>query len=50
MIYDYAHHPTEIRSLDGVHNVNANRKIISIFEPHDILEPYLFKKEFSKSF
>ena len=32
---DYAHHPTEISSiLEGVHNVNAKRKIISIFEPH----------------
>ena len=28
---DYAHHPTEIRSiLEGVHNVYPKRKIISI--------------------
>ena len=32
---DYAHHPTEIKSiLDGVKNVYRNRKIISVFEPH----------------
>ena len=32
---DYAHHPTEIKSiLDGVHKVNPKRKIISVFEPH----------------
>ena len=32
---DYAHHPTEISSiLEGVHNVNHKRKIISVFEPH----------------
>ena len=32
---DYAHHPTEISSiLEGVHNVNSKRKIISVFEPH----------------
>ena len=31
---DYAHHPTEIKSiLEGVHNVNSKRKIISVFEP-----------------
>ena len=32
---DYAHHPTEIKSiLDGIKNVNSSRKIISVFEPH----------------
>ena len=32
---DYAHHPTEIKSiLNGIKNVNKSRKIISIFEPH----------------
>ena len=31
---DYAHHPTEIKSiLEGVNNVNSKRKIVSIFEP-----------------
>tara|TARA_B100000963_G_scaffold56283_1_gene44376 strand:+ start:3433 stop:4830 length:1398 start_codon:yes stop_codon:yes gene_type:complete len=48
---DYAHHPTEIKSiLDGVHNVNAKRKIISIFEPHRYSRAISLKKEFSKSF
>jgi len=48
---DYAHHPTEIKSiLEGVNNVNAKRKIISIFEPHRYSRALSLKKEFSKSF
>ena len=48
---DYAHHPTEIKSiLEGVHNVNSKRKIISIFEPHRYSRALSLKKEFSKSF
>ena len=48
---DYAHHPTEIKSiLEGVRNVNAKRKIISIFEPHRYSRAISLKKEFSKSF
>ena len=48
---DYAHHPTEIKSiLDGVHNVNAKRKIISVFEPHRYSRVLSLKNEFSKCF
>jgi len=48
---DYAHHPTEISSiLEGVHNVNAKRKIISIFEPHRYSRVISLKSEFSKCF
>ena len=48
---DYAHHPTEIKSiLEGVRNVNSKRKIISIFEPHRYSRAVSLKKEFSKSF
>ena len=48
---DYAHHPTEIKSiLEGVRNVNTKRKIISIFEPHRYSRALSLKKEFSKSF
>mgnify|MGYP001361913200 CR=1 FL=1 len=48
---DYAHHPTEISSiLDGVHNVNSERKIISVFEPHRFSRVISLKKEFSKCF
>tara|TARA_B100001093_G_C26856429_1_gene1027675 strand:- start:4197 stop:5594 length:1398 start_codon:yes stop_codon:yes gene_type:complete len=48
---DYAHHPTEIRSiLEGVHNVYQKRKIISIFEPHRYSRVLSLKKEFSKCF
>mgnify|MGYP001468459821 CR=1 FL=1 len=48
---DYAHHPTEIRSiLEGVQNVNPNRKIISVFEPHRYSRVISLKEEFSKCF
>ena len=48
---DYAHHPTEISSiLEGVHNVSAKRKIISIFEPHRYSRVMMLKNEFSKCF
>ncbi|MDC0619250.1 UDP-N-acetylmuramate--L-alanine ligase [Pelagibacteraceae bacterium] len=48
---DYAHHPTEINSiLEGVHNVSAKRKIISVFEPHRYSRVLSLKNEFSKCF
>ncbi len=48
---DYAHHPTEISSiLEGIHNVNPKRKIISIFEPHRYSRVMSLKSEFSKCF
>ena len=48
---DYAHHPTEIKSiLEGVYNVNPNRKIISVFEPHRYSRVISLKNEFSKCF
>ncbi len=48
---DYAHHPTEIRSIiEGVHNVNPKRKIISIFEPHRYSRVMSLKDQFSRCF
>ena len=48
---DYAHHPTEIKSiLEGVQNVNSKRKIISVFEPHRYSRVLSLKNEFSKCF
>ncbi len=48
---DYAHHPTEIKSiLDGIKNVNSSRKIISVFEPHRYSRVISLKNEFAKSF
>tara|TARA_B100001093_G_C26769787_1_gene989578 strand:+ start:69 stop:1466 length:1398 start_codon:yes stop_codon:yes gene_type:complete len=48
---DYAHHPTEISSiLEGMQNVNAGRKIISVFEPHRYSRVLSLKNKFSKSF
>ena len=48
---DYAHHPTEISSiLEGVRNVSARKKIISVFEPHRYSRVLSLKNEFSKCF
>ncbi len=48
---DYAHHPTEIKSiLDGVKNVCRTRKIISVFEPHRYSRVLSLKNEFANSF
>jgi len=48
---DYAHHPTEIKSiLDGIKNVYNDRKIISVFEPHRYSRVLSLKNEFAKSF
>ena len=48
---DYAHHPTEIKSiLEGVQNVNPKRKIISVFEPHRYSRVMSLKNEFAKCF
>tara|TARA_B100000029_G_scaffold289644_1_gene283335 strand:+ start:4459 stop:5850 length:1392 start_codon:yes stop_codon:yes gene_type:complete len=48
---DYAHHPTEIRSvLESLKNSNPKRKIISVFQPHRYSRLKLLKKEFSLAF
>ena len=48
---DYAHHPTEIKSiLESVKNVYKNRKIISVFEPHRYSRVLPLKAEFARSF
>ena len=48
---DYAHHPTEIKSiLEGVKNVYKNKNVISVFEPHRYSRVLSLKKEFAKSF
>jgi UDP-N-acetylmuramate--alanine ligase len=48
---DYAHHPTEIKSvLEGLKKVSKKRKIISVFQPHRFSRIKNLKKEFSSSF
>ena len=48
---DYAHHPTEIKSvLKSVRIANQNRKIISVFQPHRYSRLKLLKNEFASSF
>ena len=48
---DYAHHPTEIKSvLESLKKANPKRKIISVFQPHRYSRVKLLKKEFSFSF
>ena len=48
---DYAHHPTEIRSvLDGVKEVYNKKEIICVFQPHRISRVKNLKLEFSNCF
>jgi len=48
---DYAHHPTEIRSvIDGARQAHKNRKIICIFQPHRYSRVNSLKNEFASSF
>ena len=48
---DYAHHPTEIKSVLKSFKITSNeRKIISVFQPHRYSRLRLLKKDFSSSF
>jgi len=48
---DYAHHPTEIKSvLEAVKKVVARRKIITIFQPHRYTRVKALKSEFASCF
>jgi UDP-N-acetylmuramate--alanine ligase len=48
---DYAHHPTEIKSvLEGVRKVSLKRKIIAIFQPHRYSRVKSLKSEFASCF
>ena len=48
---DYAHHPTEIKSvLKSLKLTSNNRKIISVFQPHRYSRLKLLYKDFSSSF
>ena len=48
---DYAHHPTEIKAvIDSVRQVNEDRRIISIFQPHRYSRIKFLKREFALSF
>ncbi len=48
---DYAHHPTEIKSvLQSLRVTSTDRKIISVFQPHRYSRLKLLNKDFSSSF
>ncbi len=48
---DYAHHPTEIRSvIKSMRKISNERKIISVFQPHRYSRIKLLKNEFASSF
>ena len=48
---DYAHHPTEIKSvINAARNVHKNRKIICVFQPHRYSRIKFLKKEFASAF
>ena len=48
---DYAHHPTEIKSvLKSLKATSNGRKIVSVFQPHRYSRLRLLKKEFASAF
>ena len=48
---DYAHHPTEIKAvIKSVREVNKNRRIICVFQPHRYSRVKSLMKEFALSF
>ena len=48
---DYAHHPTEIKSVLKSLKITSNeRKIVSVFQPHRYSRLRLLNKDFSSSF
>ena len=48
---DYAHHPTEIKSvLEAIKKVSPKRKIITIFQPHRYSRLQTLKSEFTSCF
>jgi len=48
---DYAHHPTEIKSvLEGIRKVASKRKIIAVFQPHRYSRIKSLKSEFGSCF
>ena len=48
---DYAHHPTEIKSvLEAIRKVTPKRKIITIFQPHRYSRVKTLNLEFAKCF
>jgi UDP-N-acetylmuramate--alanine ligase len=48
---DYAHHPTEIKSvLDAIKKVTLKKKIITIFQPHRFSRVRTLKSEFITCF
>ena len=48
---DYAHHPTEIKSvLEAIRKVTPNRKIITVFQPHRYSRIKALKSEFTLCF
>lgn len=50
VIFDYAHHPTEIKCVyDTLKSLYKDKKLIAIFQPHTITRSEAFKKEFKEA-
>jgi len=48
---DYAHHPTEIKAvINAARQINKDRKIICVFQPHRYSRVESLKNEFAQSF
>jgi UDP-N-acetylmuramate--alanine ligase len=48
---DYGHHPTEIcLTLDSIKNTNIDKKILTIFQPHQYSRTIELLKDFKNCF
>jgi len=47
---DYAHHPTEIKSVLGAARLKKPKRIVAVFQPHRFSRVKLLIKEFTKCF
>ncbi|OGF69351.1 hypothetical protein A3H65_01700 [Candidatus Giovannonibacteria bacterium RIFCSPLOWO2_02_FULL_45_14] len=51
IVYDYAHHPTEIKTtLKALRDRYPDHKIIAVFQPHTYSRTNAFLEDFAKSF
>ena len=51
IIYDYAHHPAEIRStLKALRGQYPEHKIVAIFQPHTYTRTKVFLGDFARAF
>ncbi|MGH8928203.1 MAG: UDP-N-acetylmuramate--L-alanine ligase [Acidimicrobiia bacterium] len=49
MIDDYAHHPTEVKTMVRVAMARGHRRVVAVFQPHLFSRTELFHREFGEA-